>query len=180
MSSWAGCGHDGCEGTCRVRYVGAVSHIRDHHVLHAARGVGHVWTAAVVTGLAVVLTGAFAYTAAQARTNASRSRAASAADIQMLMQRIDGLEQMVAEVGKHCASPRYEDQDQYDGDVGDESQQPQRMPPPPPDRPEPRQEQRRPEPPQQGQDQPKPPSNENTGTQGTDAGGTNVNVEVTQ
>ena len=60
------CGHSGCETACRVRYVGPVSSIRDHHIIHAARGVAHVWSAAIVAGLAIVLTGAIAYTAVQA------------------------------------------------------------------------------------------------------------------
>jgi len=60
------CGHSGCDSACRVRYVGPVTNIRDHHIIHAARGVAHVWTAAIVAGLAVVLTGAIAYTAVQA------------------------------------------------------------------------------------------------------------------
>lgn len=63
------CGHSGCETSCQVRYVGPVSSIRDHHIIHAARGVTHVWAAAIVAGLAVVLTGAIAYTAVQADTD---------------------------------------------------------------------------------------------------------------
>lgn len=62
------CGHSGCDTSCKVRYVGPVSNIRDHHIVHAARGVAHVWTAAIVAGLAVVLTGAIAYTAVQAES----------------------------------------------------------------------------------------------------------------
>ncbi len=60
------CGHSHCGDTCRVRYIGAVSSIRDHHIMHVARGVSHVWTAAIIAGLAVVLTGAVAYSAANA------------------------------------------------------------------------------------------------------------------
>jgi hypothetical protein len=58
------CGHHNCTGgKCNVRYVGPVTSLRDHHIMHAARGATHVWTAAIVAGLAVVLTGAIAYSA---------------------------------------------------------------------------------------------------------------------
>lgn len=64
------CGHSGCGGgTCNVRYVGPTTHIRDHHIVHAAKGASNVWTAAIVAGLAVVLTGAIAYTALGADYN---------------------------------------------------------------------------------------------------------------
>lgn len=64
------CGHSGCGGgTCNVRYVGPTTHMRDHHIVHAARGASNVWTAAIVAGLAVVLTGAIAYTALGADYN---------------------------------------------------------------------------------------------------------------
>ncbi len=39
-----------------------------HHILHAARGVSNIWTAVVITGLSLVLTGAVAYTAVEAKT----------------------------------------------------------------------------------------------------------------
>lgn len=63
------CGHGGCETACKVRYVGPTSQLRDHHILHAAKGVTNIWTAAVVTGFALVLTGAIAFNAAQAATD---------------------------------------------------------------------------------------------------------------
>lgn len=62
------CGHGGCGSSCQVRYVGPTSHMRDHHALHAARGTSHIWMAAIVTGFALILTGAIALTAAQAST----------------------------------------------------------------------------------------------------------------
>lgn len=40
--------------------------MHNHFIVHAARGVTHVWTAAIVAGLAVVLTGSIAYTAVHA------------------------------------------------------------------------------------------------------------------
>ncbi len=60
------CGHSSCGRSCGVRHVGPTSSIRDHHIAHIARGVSSVWTASIVAGLAVVLTGAIAYSAVQA------------------------------------------------------------------------------------------------------------------
>ncbi len=97
------CGHDSCSpSACNVRYVGPVSHMRDHHALHAARGVTHVWTAAIVSGLAVVLTGVLAYSAAQAQTRRSPAVVPQTADTRLLMQRLDRLELMVKEVAQRC------------------------------------------------------------------------------
>ncbi|MBP6944426.1 hypothetical protein KBD61_03220 [Patescibacteria group bacterium] len=100
------CGHDSCSpSACNVRYVGPVSHMRDHHALHAARGVTHVWTAAIVSGLAVVLTGVLAYSAAQAQTRrAPTATAPQTADTRLLMERLDRLEVMVREVAQRCVS----------------------------------------------------------------------------
>lgn len=98
------CGHDSCSpSACNVRYVGPVSHMRDHHALHAARGVTHVWTAAIVSGLAVVLTGVLAYSAAQAQTR--RAPAAPAPDMRAVMQRLDRMEVMMKDVAQRCAPP---------------------------------------------------------------------------
>jgi hypothetical protein len=68
-SQEAPCGHTGCSRMCNVRYVGPTSHLRDHHILHAARGVSHIWSAAIITGFAIVLTGAIAFQAVQASTD---------------------------------------------------------------------------------------------------------------
>lgn len=91
------CGHSGCETACRVRYVGPVSSMRDHHIVHAARGVAHVWSAAIVAGLAVVLTGAIAYTAVQADTAASQAsdRATLQRQLSQMNSRLDRIEQAV-------------------------------------------------------------------------------------
>ncbi len=103
MPSVAMCGHDGCDTSCRVRYVGPVSHLRDHHALHAARGVGHVWTAAIVTGLAIVLTGAVAYTAVQARDqDTAAPKRALSADTRALMERLDKLEREIQDMSDRC------------------------------------------------------------------------------
>ncbi len=51
-----------------MRYAGPTSHPRDHHIQMAAHGTKHIWVASIVAGLAVVLTGSIAYTAAQAES----------------------------------------------------------------------------------------------------------------
>lgn len=40
--------------------------MHNHHIVHAARGASHIWAAAIVAGLAVVLTGSIAFSAVQA------------------------------------------------------------------------------------------------------------------
>jgi len=98
------CSHEGVCGPdgCHVRYVGPVSHLRDHHAMHAARGSEHIWAAAVTTGLALVLTGAIAYTSVEAkqiqRDTAIASQTASQQDIQRVMQRLDKLERSEADL----------------------------------------------------------------------------------
>lgn len=99
-SAFNACGHDGCGGSsCNVRYVGPVSHLRDHHALHAARGVAHVWTAAIVSGLAVVITGILAYNA-QAATPVRRP--AVSPEVRAIMERLDRMEQSVREMSERC------------------------------------------------------------------------------
>lgn len=98
------CGHEGTCGPdgCHVRYVGPVSHLRDHHALHAARGSAHIWAAAVTTGLALVLTGAIAYTTVEAkqvqRDTAIVNHTASQQDVERIMQRLDKLERSQADL----------------------------------------------------------------------------------
>ncbi len=87
------CGHDGCGPMCRVRYVGPTSHINDHHIIHAARGVANVWVAAIVAGLAVVLTGAIAYTSVQAApASPTQTLISVSKDIQSINKRLDKIE----------------------------------------------------------------------------------------
>jgi len=103
------CGHSGCGGgKCNVRYVGPTTHLRDHHIIHAARGASHVWTAAIVAGLAVVLTGALGYAAFGADTGASCS---IYSEFQQINLRFDKIEQMLStlvnqcQVGAKCQNP---------------------------------------------------------------------------
>jgi hypothetical protein len=79
-----------------VRYVGPVSSIGDHHAFHAARGSTHIWAAALITSLALVVTGAVAFQSVEAaqtkqaealtKQNASR---ADIAELKEMMRRID-------------------------------------------------------------------------------------------
>ena len=85
------CGHDGCSGgTCRVRYVGPVSSIGDHHAHSASRGSTHIWAAALITSLALVVTGTVAFQSAQAgqaeRAQALAKQNATRADIIQLKE----------------------------------------------------------------------------------------------
>lgn len=86
------CGHSNCGRACNVRHVGPTSPIRDHHIAHIARGVSNVWTASIVAGLAVVLTGAIAYSAVQAApVERSSSQASTSAGFAKLNTRLDDL-----------------------------------------------------------------------------------------
>jgi hypothetical protein len=92
------CSHDGCSGpTCRVKYVGPVSSLGDHHAFTASRGSTHMWAAALITSLALVVTGAVAFQSVEAQQSAqaealSRQNAtrADVAELKELMRRIDG------------------------------------------------------------------------------------------
>lgn len=98
------CGHSGCQRTCNVRYVGPVSHIRDHHALHAAQGVSHIWSASIITGFAIVLTGAIAFQTVQAKTD--RETAAGKQALQsenaQLVERLNRLEALMLETRRAC------------------------------------------------------------------------------
>lgn len=82
---------------CKVRFVGPTSSMRDHHIMHAARGVTNVWTAAIVAGLAVVLTGAIAYTAVEARSTASNDASANSVmdKLTTIDQRLNNIEDLL-------------------------------------------------------------------------------------
>ncbi len=99
ITSDAVCGHSGCSRQCQVRYIGPTTHVRDHQIFHAARGSTHAWTAALVAGLAVVLTGALAYTAVEAETP---KVAVDRATIKDLSKRISSLEDVVQQVLNQC------------------------------------------------------------------------------
>lgn len=116
-SSGSACGHSHCDDTCRVRYIGAVSHVRDHHAMHAARGVGHIWAASIVTGFAVVLTSVFAFNSVQARSEQANaaSRNNGQGENRALMERLDKLERLLMETRRICAGEPTEQPDDQRG-----------------------------------------------------------------
>ena len=101
---YAECGHSKCGKICNVRYVGPISHIRDHHIWHAAKGVSHIWTATIVTGMALVLTGVMAYSIVDAKTtrDAEIKQAASQAQMQQLVQQLSQVQQTLRDVRANC------------------------------------------------------------------------------
>ena len=90
------CGHSGCVGNCRVRYCGPTSHPRDHQIQMAAHGTKHIWAASIVAGLAVVLTGSIAYTAAQAESTPRVTSLQQA--VTVLSGRLDTIERKLNQV----------------------------------------------------------------------------------
>lgn len=95
------CGHSHCERMCKVRYCGPTTSLTDHHALHAARGVMHVWTASIVAGLAIVLTGTIAYTAAEAKPMRP-TLGTALEEVHALTLRTQALEQLLKDVGAKC------------------------------------------------------------------------------
>jgi hypothetical protein len=84
--------------------VGPVSHIRDHHALHAAQGVSHIWSASIITGFAIVLTGAIAFQTAQAKTaqSAATGTRALQSENAQLIQRLNRLEALMLDTRRAC------------------------------------------------------------------------------
>jgi hypothetical protein len=101
------CGHEGCDDACNVRYVGAVSQITDHHIVKASHATSHIWAAAVISGLAVVLTGAVAYTSVQAESSeslaAQQATYATQQDINVLLDRIVQLQDTIEQTKQACS-----------------------------------------------------------------------------
>ncbi|MBD3281334.1 hypothetical protein GF391_01155 [Candidatus Uhrbacteria bacterium] len=93
-SKCAPCGHADCKDRCRVRYIGPTTHVRDHHILHAARGISHVWPAVIIAGLAIVLTGAIAYHAANAQNQQNEQELVQSSTEQIL-NKLDSLENRI-------------------------------------------------------------------------------------
>ncbi len=85
------CGHTHCGETCRVRYIGATSHMRDHHVLRASRSISHIWSAVIIAGFAIVLTGAISYHVANAE-NQKSEQVYRYNSTEQIIQKIEGLE----------------------------------------------------------------------------------------
>jgi hypothetical protein len=103
MPTGPACGHEGgcSDGGCKVRYVGPVSHLTDHHSYTAARASSHIWGAALITSLALVVTGAVAFNSAEAgqtkkaqemyRQNANRG------DIEKIVTQLNRIERNTKE-----------------------------------------------------------------------------------
>ncbi|MDO8617786.1 MAG: hypothetical protein Q7N87_02785 [Candidatus Uhrbacteria bacterium] len=106
-SSGPTCGHGGCGSDCRVRYVGQTSRITDHHMFHTARAVTNIWAAAIVVGLSVVLTGAIAFSAVQARSDQAtmkvqRENGALRSDAARIANRLEMMEKALQDLRSLC------------------------------------------------------------------------------
>jgi hypothetical protein len=96
------CGHQNCTGgKCSVRYVGPTTPISNHHLIHTMRNASHVWSAAIVTGLAVVLTGALGYAAFGADATGAPT---VYGEFQQINFRLDKIEKMVKTLLDRCES----------------------------------------------------------------------------
>ncbi len=71
-------------------------------MISAARGTMHIWPAAIITSLALLVTGSVAFYSVDAaqdeRTAALQKQAANRADIEMIMDRLDEIERMTADI----------------------------------------------------------------------------------
>lgn len=102
----AACGHSACGVSCNVHYVGPTTSISDHHAHHTARGVNHVWAAAIVSGLAVVLTGVVAYSSVEAGSVNTQqgSTVVGQMEVDRLVERLNTLEVQLRDVKTACAA----------------------------------------------------------------------------
>ncbi len=100
------CGHSACGVSCNVHYAGPTTSISDHHAYHAARGTNHVWAAAIVSGLAVVLTGAVAYSSVEASSTSTAAGSAIVvqSEVDRLVERLTTLEVQLRDVKTACAA----------------------------------------------------------------------------
>ncbi len=100
------CGHDGNCTThaCAVTYAGPVSRLHDHHMITASRGTTHIWPAAVITSLALLVTGTVAFYSVSAaedqHTSALQKQAANRADIERVVEQLNRIERMTADILK--------------------------------------------------------------------------------
>ncbi|MCR4278999.1 MAG: hypothetical protein NUV81_03820 [bacterium] len=81
------CGHMSCDSGCRVRHIGPTSYLRDHHAHISARGVHHTWMATIVTGVAIVMTGALALQGVHAGDELS-ARTSDQAEMNQLLEEV--------------------------------------------------------------------------------------------
>jgi len=66
--------------------------MHNHFLVHTARGVTHIWTAAIVAGLAVVITGAIAYTAVHAQEVQNDPTILTLLSLRRIEMRLDRME----------------------------------------------------------------------------------------
>ncbi len=97
------CGHDGkcTPNACAVTYAGPVSRMHDHHMIVAARATSHIWPAAVITSLALLVTGTVAFSGVNAgvdsNTRALQKQAANRSDIERIVQQLNRIERALAD-----------------------------------------------------------------------------------
>lgn len=108
-SAGADCGHagSGCNGgVCQVHYVGPTSQISDHHTMRAAHASSHIWAAAIVSGLAVVLTGVVAYSSVEASSTQQEAyvEETNRTDMDAMFERINSLEATIQSMKESCAA----------------------------------------------------------------------------
>jgi hypothetical protein len=100
------CGHEGkcTANACHVTYAGPVSRLQDHHMITASRGTTHIWPAAVITSLALLVTGSVAFYSVDAsqseRTSALQEQTANRADIAKLEEQLNRIERMTSDILK--------------------------------------------------------------------------------
>jgi hypothetical protein len=98
------CGHEGkcTTNACHVTYAGPVSRLQDHHMITASRGTTHIWPAAVITSLALLVTGSVAFYSVDAsqseRSSALQEQTANRADIAKLEAQLNRIESMTTDI----------------------------------------------------------------------------------
>jgi hypothetical protein len=95
------CEPEALSGPISVRYAGPTSHPSHHHMKMAAENGRHTWAAAVIAGLAVVITVSVAYSAVQAASETRTAIRQTVGEVQILRQigalreKMDQVEQKV-------------------------------------------------------------------------------------
>lgn len=81
--------------------------------MHAARGVGHIWAASIITGFAVVLTGVVAFQSAQAKTTQETAavRQGTQTELRQVLDRLTRMERLVEETRQACRGDQPPTQD---------------------------------------------------------------------
>ncbi len=98
------CGSSACDGSCgvprSVSYRGPTSHPSHHHIKMAAEGQKHTWAAAIIAGLAVVITVSVAYNAVQAASETRTTVRQTVGEVQIIKQITDVKAQLKRMEGK--------------------------------------------------------------------------------